>query len=171
MIKSKISKSAQTALHFNAFHFISLNPGIQVGTSWLDRRQLSESRVHRPLLTLLCGSASEGAYSLVLSGRHSFDVDAGDSFVFTGSGGKGETGVGPMRFSTALVADQELSGSNLALALNCHGAKIDAEKGGAAGKHWQKGKPVRVCRAASAKKYSKYAPEDGFRCVCVRVSI
>lgn len=45
--------------------------------------------------------------------------------------------------------------------MNCN-AKFDDKKGAEA-EDWKNGKPVRVIRSSRLGKYSKYAPEDGFR--------
>ncbi len=60
--------------------------------------QVSESGVHRPPVGGVAGTAADGAYSLVLSGGYVGDVDTGDTFIFTGSGGK-DRGTGNIRFT------------------------------------------------------------------------
>ena len=59
--------------------------------------------------------------------------------------------------------DQKLTKSNAAIALSCN-AEFNDKKGNES-TDWQNGKPVRVHRSYKFQKYSKYAPEDGVRCV------
>ncbi|XP_025424158.1 E3 ubiquitin-protein ligase UHRF1-like isoform X2 [Sipha flava] len=133
-------------------------PGVEVGTTWLFRVQVSEAGIHRPPVGGIHGRDNQGAFSIVLSGGYEDDVDNGDEFLYTGSGGRDLSG----NKRTALQScDQELTRYNRALALNCN-AKIDNEKGATA-VDWKKGKPVRVIRNYKLRKHSKYAPELGNR--------
>ncbi|XP_050541918.1 E3 ubiquitin-protein ligase UHRF1-like [Daktulosphaira vitifoliae] len=133
-------------------------PGVEVGTSWLFRVQVSEAGIHRPPVGGIHGRDNQGAFSIVLSGGYEDDVDNGDEFLYTGSGGRDLSG----NKRTALQScDQQLTRYNRALALNCN-AKIDNEKGATA-VDWKKGKPVRVVRNYKLSKHSKYAPETGNR--------
>ncbi|XP_015367414.1 PREDICTED: E3 ubiquitin-protein ligase UHRF1-like [Diuraphis noxia] len=133
-------------------------PGVEVGTTWLFRVQVSEAGIHRPPVGGIHGRDNQGAFSIVLSGGYEDDVDNGDEFLYTGSGGRDLSG----NKRTALQScDQELTRYNRALALNCN-AKIDSEKGATAA-DWKKGKPVRVVRNYKLGKHSKYAPELGNR--------
>ncbi|GIX93264.1 hypothetical protein CEXT_336661 [Caerostris extrusa] len=43
-------------------------PGVEVGTMWKFRGQVSESGVHRPHVAGIHGRENDGAYSIVLSG-------------------------------------------------------------------------------------------------------
>ncbi|XP_050425724.1 E3 ubiquitin-protein ligase UHRF1-like [Adelges cooleyi] len=132
-------------------------PGVEVGTSWLFRVQVSEAGIHRPPVGGIHGRDNQGAFSIVLSGGYEDDVDNGDEFLYTGSGGRDLSG----NKRTALQScDQQLTRYNRALALNCN-AKID-EKGATAA-DWKNGKPVRVVRNYKLSKHSKYAPETGNR--------
>ena len=121
---------------------------------------MSNAGVHRPLKTGVAGKANEGAFSLVLAGNFSEDVDNGDSIIFTG---RKDGGRRKLTSADTLVADQELSGTNLALALNCNCEEINEERGGDAGTGWKNGKPVRVCRGAKNRQYSNFGPVEGFR--------
>lgn len=150
-------------------------PGIDVGTTWRFRFQASETGVHRPPVGGIHGREKEGAYSIVLSGGYEDDLDNGDSFYYTGSGGRDLTG---NKRTAEQSCDQTLTRMNLALALNCNAPVND--KDGAEAKDWRKGKPVRVLRKGSAdektlakaktaksrkttKHTSSFGPEIGVR--------
>ncbi|XP_025424054.1 E3 ubiquitin-protein ligase UHRF1-like [Sipha flava] len=133
-------------------------PGVEVGTTWLFRVQVSEAGIHRPPVAGIHGRDNQGAFSIVLSGGYEDDIDNGDEFMYTGSGGRDLSG----NKRTALQScDQELTRNNRALALNCN-AKLNDIKGATA-VHWKEGKPVRVVRNYKLHKHSKYAPECGNR--------
>lgn len=133
-------------------------PGIPVGTMWRFRVQVSESGVHRPHVAGIHGRSNDGAYSLVLSGGYEDDVDNGESFTYTGSGGRDLSG---NKRTAEQSCDQKLTNTNRALALNCS-APINERKGAEA-KDWRSGKPVRVVRNVKGRKHSKYAPTEGNR--------
>ncbi|KAM9138061.1 E3 ubiquitin-protein ligase UHRF2 isoform 1-T1 [Pangshura tecta] len=133
-------------------------PGVPVGTTWKFRVQVSEAGVHRPHVGGIHGRSNDGAYSLVLAGGFEDEVDRGDEFTYTGSGGRDLSGnkrIGEHSF------DQTLTHMNRALALNCD-APLD-DKNGAESKNWRAGKPVRVVRSSKGRRISKYAPEEGNR--------
>ncbi|CAG9858171.1 unnamed protein product [Phyllotreta striolata] len=132
-------------------------PGIDVGTRWMFRVQVSEAGVHRPSVSGIHGVANEGAFSLVLSGGYEDDVDTGYEFLYTGSGGRDLSGNKRVNVQSC---DQTLTGCNKALALNCHAAFNEK---GAHADDWTKGKPIRVVRNYKARKHSKYAPLEGNR--------
>ncbi|CAI6375138.1 unnamed protein product [Macrosiphum euphorbiae] len=133
-------------------------PGVEVGTTWLFRVQVSESGIHRPPVGGIHGRDNQGAFSIVLSGGYEDDIDNGDDFLYTGSGGRDLSG----NKRTALQScDQELTRYNRALALNCNADINDKE--GATAVDWKKGKPVRVVRNYKLRKHSEYAPEVGNR--------
>lgn len=134
--------------------------------------QASESGVHRPPVGGIHGREKEGAYSIVLSGGYEDDLDEGDSFYYTGSGGRDLTG---NKRTADQSCDQTLTRMNLsvlffshlynfshflirdfylcrALALNC-AAPINTGDGAEA-KDWRKGKPVRVLRKGHADEKS-----------------
>lgn len=112
-------------------------PGFPVGHWFANRLELSASRVHPPRQAGISGSQTEGADSIILSGRYEDDKDYGDVIVYTGYGGRDrETG--------KQVTHQILSRQNLALAKSC-----------------ETGLPVRVVRGWSPG--SAYAPESGYR--------
>uniref|UniRef100_A0A8D2NM80 E3 ubiquitin-protein ligase UHRF n=1 Tax=Zosterops lateralis melanops TaxID=1220523 RepID=A0A8D2NM80_ZOSLA len=133
-------------------------PGIPVGTMWKFRVQVSESGVHRPHVAGIHGRSNDGAYSLVLAGGYEDDIDHGNSFTYTGSGGRDLSG---NKRTAEQSCDQKLTNMNRALALNCS-APIN-EKHGAEAKDWRAGKPVRVVRSVKGGKHSKYAPLEGNR--------
>uniref|UniRef100_A0A8C5LWM4 E3 ubiquitin-protein ligase UHRF n=1 Tax=Leptobrachium leishanense TaxID=445787 RepID=A0A8C5LWM4_9ANUR len=133
-------------------------PGVPVGTMWKFRVQVSESGVHRPHVAGIHGRSNDGSYSLVLAGGYEDDVDHGNEFTYTGSGGRDLSG---NKRTAEQSCDQKLTNMNRALALNCS-APIN-DKNGAVAKDWKAGKPVRVVRNAKGRKHSKYAPEDGNR--------
>ncbi|XP_061281308.1 E3 ubiquitin-protein ligase UHRF2 isoform X2 [Bos javanicus] len=133
-------------------------PGVPVGSTWRFRVQVSEAGVHRPHVGGIHGRSNDGAYSLVLAGGFADEVDRGDEFTYTGSGGKNLAG---NKRIGAPSADQTLTNMNRALALNCD-APLD-DKIGAESRNWRAGKPVRVIRSFKGRKISKYAPEEGNR--------
>lgn len=133
-------------------------PGVDVGTCWKFRLNASEAGVHRPPVSGIHGRDSEGAYSIVLSGGYEDDVDNGEEFYYTGSGGRDLSG---NKRTSEQCCDQTLTRMNLALAMNCN-APVNKEKGAEA-KDWKGGKPVRVLRNYKLAKHSKYAPEEGNR--------
>ncbi|CAG8450567.1 6722_t:CDS:2 [Diversispora eburnea] len=87
----------------------------------------------------------EGAISVALSGGYEDDVDWGDAFTYTGSGGRDLKGTKykPKNLRTA-PQDQALIGGNLALKVSC-----------------ETGNPVRVIRGY--KLNNEYAPKEGYR--------
>ncbi|MEN6640961.1 MAG: YDG/SRA domain-containing protein [Armatimonadia bacterium] len=111
--------------------------GVDPGTWFEDRRALHEAGVHRPLQAGICGSAAEGAESIVMSGGYEDDEDHGDVIIYTGHGGN-DTETGQQ------IADQELTRQNLALARNA-----------------MDGTPVRVIRGSGHN--SLFAPARGYR--------
>lgn len=133
-------------------------PGIPVGTMWRFRVQVSESGVHRPHVAGIHGRSNDGAYSLVLAGGYEDDVDHGNFFTYTGSGGRDLSG---NKRTAEQSCDQKLTNTNRALALNCSAPINDQQ--GAEAKDWRAGKPVRVVRNVKGGKHSKYAPAEGNR--------
>eukprot|EP00090_Calanus_glacialis_P008127 TRINITY_DN16464_c0_g1_i4.p1 TRINITY_DN16464_c0_g1~~TRINITY_DN16464_c0_g1_i4.p1 ORF type:complete len:757 (-),score=288.61 TRINITY_DN16464_c0_g1_i4:194-2464(-) len=134
-------------------------PGIEVGMSWLFRVQISEEGLHRPPVAGIAGSAKVGCPSLVLAGGYEDDVDNGDEFTYTGSGGRDLSG---NKRTAEQSSDQKLERTNAAIAKNCK-ASFDFKNGGDAGDRWKDGKPIRVVRNYKGQKHSKYAPEEGNR--------
>lgn len=133
-------------------------PGVPVGTTWKFRVQVSEAGVHRPHVGGIHGRVQDGAYSLVLAGGFEDEVDRGEEFTYTGSGGRDLSGnkrIGEHSF------DQTLTHMNRALASNCD-APLD-DKVGAESRNWRAGKPVRVIRSSKGRRISQFAPEEGNR--------
>uniref|UniRef100_A0A8C6T2D2 E3 ubiquitin-protein ligase UHRF n=1 Tax=Neogobius melanostomus TaxID=47308 RepID=A0A8C6T2D2_9GOBI len=133
-------------------------PGVPVGSQWKFRVQVSEAGVHRPHVAGIHGRSNDGAFSLVLAGGYEDDVDDGNEFTYTGSGGRDLSG---NKRTAEQSCDQTLTHMNRALALNCN-VKLN-DKVGADAKNWKAGKPVRVVRNAKGAKHSKYCPEEGNR--------
>ena len=67
-------------------------PGVAVGQTWLMRIQVSEDGVHRPPVAGISGMAKEECQSIVLAGGYEDDEDNGDTFTYTGSGGRDLSG-------------------------------------------------------------------------------
>ena len=139
-------------------HFGSIL-GIEVGMSWLQSVQVSEEGVHRPPMVGIAGKAEEGSQSIVLAGGYEDDEDNGDTFLYTGAGGRDLSG---NKRTAEQSFDQTLTKSNAAIARNCK-APFNNKTGGDAGDNWREGKPIRVVRSAKGKKHSQYAPEEGNR--------
>lgn len=111
--------------------------GIKIGQVFANRRELSESGVHRPPMAGISGSQQEGADSIVLSGGYEDDEDHGDVIIYTGQGGNdAQTG--------EQIGDQTYTRGNLALAIS-----------------QKEGHPIRVSRGTHP--VSEFAPSSGFR--------
>lgn len=114
--------------------------GVQVGEWWLDRLDCRQWGAHFPHVAGIAGQSGVGAQSVVLSGGYEDDMDEGDWFVYTGSGGRDLSG--NKRTSKVQSFDQTFDSMNLALRLSC-----------------EKGLPVRVVRSHKEKR-SAYAPRS-----------
>ncbi|OWK01191.1 UHRF2 [Cervus elaphus hippelaphus] len=77
-------------------------------TGYKDEK-VSEAGVHRPHVGGIHGRSNDGAYSLVLAGGFADEVDRGDEFTYTGSGGKNLAG---NKRIGAPSADQTLTNMN-----------------------------------------------------------
>ncbi|KAE8745308.1 hypothetical protein FOCC_FOCC007992 [Frankliniella occidentalis] len=120
--------------------------GVRVGTWWETRLDCNYDGIHRPTVAGI-HQGPDGAYSVALSGGYEDDVDLGDSFTYTGEGGRDLKGTAnnPKNLRTAPQSkDQQLVRGNLALSRNV-----------------ETGNPVRVIRGY--KLNSKFAPERGYR--------
>lgn len=133
-------------------------PGVPVGSAWKFRVQVSEAGIHRPHVSGIHGRDGDGAYSIVLAGGYEDDLDNGDEFFYTGSGGRDLSG---NKRTAEQSCDQTLTKMNRALARNC-AAPLNDKEGGEA-KNWREGKAVRVVRSSKLAKHSEYAPIDGNR--------
>lgn len=67
--------------------FFGTPDGVEVGQLFIDRRDLHEHNVHRPLQAGISGTGREGADSIVVSGGYVDDDDRGDYIIYTGHGG------------------------------------------------------------------------------------
>ena len=135
--------------------------GIEVGTTWLFRMQVSEAGIHLPPVGGIAGTEKEGCQSLVISGGYEDDNDEGEEFTYTGSGGRDLSG---NKRTAGQSFDQTLTKFNAAIAMNCH-VKFDPKNGGDAGKDWKKGKEIRVVRGKGKNKkhINNFAPSEGYR--------
>ena len=111
-------------------------PGYPEGSEFDSYKALNEAKIHLQRQGGITGSQEEGAESIVVSGGYEDDQDFGDEIIYTGQGGRDESG--------KQIADQTLSRGNMALAKN----EIDSL-------------PVRVIRGAH--KGNIFAPESGYR--------
>lgn len=68
--------------------FFGTPDGVKVGQLFIDRRDLHDNFVHRPLQAGISGTKAEGADSVVVSGGYTDDEDHGDYLIYTGHGGK-----------------------------------------------------------------------------------
>uniref|UniRef100_A0A8C2YXI6 E3 ubiquitin-protein ligase UHRF n=1 Tax=Cyclopterus lumpus TaxID=8103 RepID=A0A8C2YXI6_CYCLU len=150
-------------------------PGVPVGTTWKFRVQVSEAGVHRPHVGGIHGRSNDGSYSLVLAGGFEDEVDRGDEFTYTGSGGRDLSGNKRIGETIQVLIT---SINNVLVRLNEHhyvlsitlyralASNCDAplnDKDGAESRNWRAGKPVRVVRSSKGRRISKYAPEEGNR--------
>lgn len=60
---------------------------MSVGTWWETRLECNYDGIHRPPVSGI-HPGPDGAYSVALSGGYEDDVDLGDSFTYTGEGGR-----------------------------------------------------------------------------------
>ena len=107
--------------------------GVKTGQWFESRAALHNAEVHKGLMR---GIAPKGA-SIVLSGGYVDDEDNGDEIIYTGEGGREQK-------TGRQIADQTLTGGNLALVQNC-----------------KNGIPVRVTRGFKCE--SNFAPASGYR--------
>jgi len=123
---------------------------VPVGSRWKLRTECSQDGVHAPLRAGIHGTAQSGAYSIVMSGGYEDDLDRGEHFEYTGSGGRDlkadklDSMQGKTSWEAPQSADQDWTRGNKAL-------KVSEATG----------KPVRVVRGANLN--SKYRPTEGYR--------
>lgn len=67
--------------------FFGTPDGIRVGKQFIDRRELHDLHVHRPLQAGISGTKAEGSDSIVVSGGYVDDEDHGDWIIHPGHGG------------------------------------------------------------------------------------
>jgi E3 ubiquitin-protein ligase UHRF1 len=116
------------------------NTGVLVGEYWKDRLDCRQWGAHFPHVAGIAGQSSRGAQSVVLSGGYTDDFDAGDWFLYTGSGGRDLSG--NKRTNKVQSFDQTFDNMNQALKVSC-----------------EKGLPVRVVRSHKEKR-SAFAPTE-----------
>ncbi|KAJ9474042.1 YDG domain-containing protein [Pseudozyma hubeiensis] len=120
-------------------------PGIPIGTLWSKRIDCSTDAVHAPTVAGISGNEHLGCWSICLSGGYEDDIDLGETFTYTGSGGRDLKGTkqNPKNLRTARQSsDQKWEGKNAALQ-----------------KSVKTGKVVRVVRGWKAG--GRYAPREG----------
>jgi predicted restriction endonuclease len=111
-------------------------PGVPVGTTFVNRAEAAELRVHRALIAGIVGNGREGAESVVSSGGYEDDQDSGSLIIYTGHGGQD---------AGRQVEDQSFESSgNAALRTSMIN-----------------GTPVRVVRGPDRE--SPYSPDAGYR--------
>lgn len=116
--------------------------GVHIGSWWAMRQEASLAGVHAPWVAGISGSATEGAYSVALSGGYEDDIDEGFRFTFTGEGGR-ELRKDNLR-TAPQSKNQVLSRGNASLV-----------------KSYETRKPVRVIRGFKGDK--QWAPNSGYR--------
>uniref|UniRef100_A0A673YCH6 E3 ubiquitin-protein ligase UHRF n=1 Tax=Salmo trutta TaxID=8032 RepID=A0A673YCH6_SALTR len=157
-LKASKKKAKMPSAHTESQRDWGYIPNGTLSPTWCTTLKQSSAGVHRPHVGGIHGRSNDGSYSLVLAGGFEDEVDRGDEFTYTGSGGRDLSGnkrIGEHSF------DQTLTHYNRALALNCD-APIN-DKDGAESRNWRAGKPVRVVRSSKGRRISKYAPEEGNR--------
>jgi putative restriction endonuclease len=111
-------------------------PGVFEGATFSSYSELNLSKVHSPTQAGISGSQNEGADSIVVSGGYEDDQDFGDEIIYTGHGGRDQSG--------RQITHQTFIRGNKALVMN----SLD-------------GLPVRVIRGAH--KGNDFAPASGYR--------
>ncbi|KDN33286.1 hypothetical protein RSAG8_13624, partial [Rhizoctonia solani AG-8 WAC10335] len=124
-----------------------LIPGVPIGSWWDTRAECSAAAIHAPFVAGISGGP-EGAYSVALSGGYDDDIDMGDAFTYTGSGGRDLKGTAknPKNLRTAPQSSHQSFEHSFNKSL-----KVSSETR----------KPVRVIRGY--KLPGVYAPETGYR--------
>ncbi|KAI5818772.1 PUA-like domain-containing protein, partial [Pyronema omphalodes] len=88
-------------------------PGVEVGAWWEYRDECGRAGVHPPTVAGIYGGEESGCYSVAVSAGYPEDVDLGDTFTYTGSGGR-ELRKNNLR-TAAQSSDQQLVRGNAAL--------------------------------------------------------
>ena len=119
---------------------------VPVGTWCARRGDFHENLVHLPSMAGIFGDPDRGAYSIAVSGGYEDNVDRGDSFTFTGEGGKivNKRKKRGSLCDTKQNAPQSLTKGNMALYRSC-----------------QTGKAVRVIRGENSSWDG--APKKSYR--------
>ena len=108
--------------------------GVSIGKIFKSRKEVAAAGLHAPFMQGIWG-AQEGAYSIVLSGGYEDDIDDLNYILYTGQGGRDESG-------GKQIADQYFTKGNRGLQLSC-----------------QYKLPVRVIRGYQIPN----GPESGYR--------
>lgn len=108
----------------------------------------STDAVHAPTVAGISGNATEGCWSVALSGGYPDDVDLGVAFTYTGCGGRDLKGT-------------KSNPKNLRTAPQTFDQSFQTPMNAAIKKSVETGLPVRVIRGY--KLPSEYAPETGYR--------
>ncbi len=145
VIPEKIAKATEDLEAAKKFGAIE---GIPVGATFPNREALHSSKVHRGLVAGIFGDPKKGCCSVVLSGGYPGDRDSGETFVYTGEGGRE---YGNQRTAAQSKA-QTLSKGNASLLKSC-----------------LTGEPVRVVRGPNDN--SEWAPRKFLRYDGVREMI
>ncbi|KAI0348037.1 hypothetical protein BDW22DRAFT_47112 [Trametopsis cervina] len=122
-------------------------PNVPVGTWWETRKECSIAAIHAPWVAGISGGP-DGCYSVALSGGYEDDVDLGEGFTYTGSGGRDLKGT-------------KHNPKNLRTAPQSYDQTFDTKDNRALLKSVETRKPVRVIRGY--KLHSRYAPAEGYR--------
>ena len=118
--------------------FFGTPDGVKVGDLFIDRQELHNAHVHRPLQAGISGTKAEGSDSIVVSGGYVDDQDFGDYIIYTGHGGR-------ERGSRRQTFNQSIDAPGNAGLITSHAL----------------GLPVRVVRGAHAG--NPYAPPSGYQ--------
>ncbi|MEV4051020.1 YDG/SRA domain-containing protein [Amycolatopsis sp. NPDC049688] len=121
----------------NNAHVYGEVAGCPEGTTFASRAEVAASGVHRALQAGIVGTGARGAESIVSSGGYVDDDDRGDELIYTGHGGRNDSG--------RQVADQTFTSPGNAALLTSR----------------ETGALVRVVRGADPK--SPHAPNQGYR--------
>lgn len=142
--KSKKKLTGQARKIAKAKRFGDLE--VPVGTWHARRADFHENLVHLPTMAGIFGDPKKGAYSIAVSGGYEDNVDQGESFTFTGEGGKivDKRKKRVSMYKTKPNAPQTLTKGNMALYRSC-----------------QTGKAVRVIRGENSSWEG--APKKGYR--------
>ncbi|TFK38380.1 PUA-like domain-containing protein [Crucibulum laeve] len=140
------SLMADTTLYDPASFKLEVDPrfgeplGYPPGSTFASRRECSDAGVHTRTFAGISGTATLGAFSIVLSGGYD-DKDGGETITYTGTGGQADSfsGSGPQ------IVDQSFTHPDNA----------------ALKKSVETGRPVRVIRGPNSS--SAYAPFSGYR--------
>ena len=118
--------------------FYGTPDGVKVGQLFINRREMHELSIHRPLQSGISGTKADGADSICLSGGYVDDQDHGDYIIYTGHGGNDPN-------SRKQIAHQSVDAAGNAGLITSS----------------VQGFPVRVVRGANHR--SPYSPPSGYQ--------